>query len=225
MKCSASTPEYNVTLTGGIKAGTFSEALGVKTLDLCMRQCCLKESCSLAFMISDSCYLVRCKDDESCKTKKARPSGMNPTIVYITHLKEEPHSGLPEEGTSLDNPRPNPPPSQCHHTDVSYNATLVGGIKAGKFNTFGQMSNIDDCIRHCCHDDKCDVVFMIQNNCYNVECADSHGCQMKRAKPSPYNPTLVYVYRGDNKPVAGMSPKWVTCGRAYRRLGRGELRE
>ncbi|XP_031554877.1 uncharacterized protein LOC116291804 isoform X2 [Actinia tenebrosa] len=202
MKCSASTPEYNVTLSGGIKAGSFSEALGVKTLDMCMRQCCLKESCSLAFMISDSCYLVNCKDEESCKTKRARPSGMNPTIVYITHLKEEPHSGLPEEGTSLDNPRPIPPASQCHHTDVSYNFTLVGGIKAGKFNTFGHMSSIDDCIRHCCHDDKCDVVFMIQNNCYNVECANNRGCQMKKAKPSPYNPTLVYVYRGGSKPIA-----------------------
>ncbi|KAK3699402.1 hypothetical protein QZH41_018563 [Actinostola sp. cb2023] len=205
LKCSASTAEQNVTLVGGIKAGSFSEALGVLNLDICMRQCCLKKSCDLAFMISKSCYLVDCLNEELCKTKKARTSSMNPTVVYINHLKEESapdtHTGLSEDSSSPQ-PRPTPKASQCHHTDVSYNVTLVGGIKAGKFSTYGHMNNIDDCIRHCCHDDNCDVAFMIQNNCYNVECDDRLGCQMKKAKSSPYNPTLAYVYRGDNKPVA-----------------------
>ena len=147
-----------------------------------------------------------CLNEELCKTKKARTSSMNPTVVYINHLKEETaadtHTGLSEDSPSPQ-PRPTPKASQCHHTDVSYNVTLVGGIKAGKFSTYGHMNNIDDCIRHCCHDDNCDVAFMIQNNCYNVECDDRLGCQMKKAKPSSYNPTLAYVYRGDNKPVAG----------------------
>lgn len=170
-----------------------------------MRQCCLKESCDLAFMISKSCYLVDCLNEDLCKTKKARPSTMSPTIVYINHIKENPldlHTGLADQTTAPQEP-PTPKPPKCHHTDVAYNVTLVGGIKAGKFNTYGHMNSIDDCIRHCCQDDKCDVAFMIQNNCYNVECENRLGCQMKKAKSSPYNPTVAYVYRGDNKPLAG----------------------
>lgn len=62
---------------------------------------------------------------------------------------------------------------------------------------------MDDCIRHCCRDDKCDVSFMIQGNCYAVECADAEGCQVKRAKPSSYNPTVAYVYRGNERPIGG----------------------
>ena len=94
-------------------------------------------------------------------------------------------------------------PPICHHTEVSYNVTLVGGINAGKFSTYGSTKTIDQCIRHCCHDDKCDVAFMIQGNCYAVQCADIEGCQVKRAKPSAYNPTVAYVYRGSGRPVGG----------------------
>lgn len=134
---------------------------------------------------------------------------MDPTIVYINHIKEESqdvHPGLADQSPPPRTP-PTPTPSQCHHTEVTYNVTLVGGIKAGKFHTYGHMNSIDDCIRHCCHDDKCDVAFMIQNNCYNVECEDRLGCQMKRAKSSPYNPTIAYVYRGNSHPVAGKYTK------------------
>lgn len=44
---------------------------------------------------------------------------------------------------------------------------------------------------------------MIQGNCYAVECADIEGCQVKRAKPSAYNPTVAYVYRGNGRPIGG----------------------
>ena len=98
------------------------------------------------------------------------------------------------------------PPSaepDCHHTAVSYNVTLVAGINAGKFSTYGSARNMDECIHHCCHDDTCDVSFMIQGNCYAVECADTEGCQIKRAKSSSYHPTVAYVYRGGGRPIGG----------------------
>lgn len=103
--------------------------------------------------------------------------------------------------------KPTTPPAQlqplCHHTEVSYNVTLVGGINAGKFSTYGRTRTMGECIRHCCRDDKCDVSFMIQGNCYAVECVDTEGCQVKRAKPSSYNPTVAYVYRGNQRPIGG----------------------
>ena len=95
------------------------------------------------------------------------------------------------------------PPPRCRHTAVSYNATLVSGINAGKFSTYGSTSTIEECARHCCRDNKCDLAFMIQGNCYTVECADAEGCQVKKAKSSNYNPTVAYVYRGNGKPIGG----------------------
>ena len=56
-------------------------------MDLCTRHCCLKGDCDLAFMIRDSCYLVKCGNEMLCKTKKARPSNMNPRISFVTRLE------------------------------------------------------------------------------------------------------------------------------------------
>ena len=75
-----------MTLVGGIKSGIFSEARHVRDLDLCTRHCCLREFCDLAFMIRDTCYLVKCANQLLCKTKKARPSSMNPRISFVSHL-------------------------------------------------------------------------------------------------------------------------------------------
>ena len=55
-------------------------------MDLCTRHCCLRKSCDLAFMIRDTCYLVKCANGLLCKTKKARPSNMNPRICFVSHL-------------------------------------------------------------------------------------------------------------------------------------------
>ena len=94
---------------------------------------------------------------------------------------------------------------QCHHTAISYNVTLMGGIHAGKFSTYGQPRDMNECIRLCCQDDTCDLAFMVQGNCYAVQCAGHKGCQMKRARASPYNPTIAYIYRGQHKPIGGNS--------------------
>ncbi|XP_066025158.1 uncharacterized protein [Pocillopora verrucosa] len=216
-RCAVTRPEYNVTLIGGIKSGIFSEAKHVHDMDLCTKHCCLRKSCDLAFMIRDSCYLVRCTNQSLCKTKRARPSNMNPSITFVSHLQSvTPEPELPVDGSaynkaitsSISKPTTLPAKDQpiCHHTAVSYNVTLVGGINAGKFSTYGRARNMDECIRHCCRDDKCDVSFMIQGNCYAVECADAEGCQVKRAKPSSYNPTVAYVYRGNERPIGDPLP-------------------
>ena len=93
-RCAVTRPEYNVTLIGGIKSGIFSEAKHVHDMDLCTKHCCLRKSCDLAFMIRDSCYLVRCTNQSLCKTKRARPSNMNPSITFVSHLQ----SMTPEPG-------------------------------------------------------------------------------------------------------------------------------
>lgn len=85
-RCIVTRPQSNVTLLGGIKSGIFSEANHVHDMDLCTRHCCLKGDCDLAFMIRDSCYLVKCGNEMLCKTKKARPSNMNPRISFVTRL-------------------------------------------------------------------------------------------------------------------------------------------
>ena len=86
-RCAVTRSQSNVTLLGGIKSGTFSEANHVHDMDLCTRHCCLKGDCDLAFMIRDTCYLVKCINEMLCKTKKARPSNMNPRISFVTHLE------------------------------------------------------------------------------------------------------------------------------------------
>ena len=87
--CAASEPEYNVTLVGGIKSGTFTEVQAAREIDACMKHCCSRSTCNLAFMIRDNCYLVDCYSEDLCKTKKSRPSNMRPRIAFIKHLQDQ----------------------------------------------------------------------------------------------------------------------------------------
>ena len=87
----------------------------------------------------------------------------------------------------------------CSHSDVHDNVTLIGGIHAGNFTSHGITKSFDECLSYCCKSDQCDAAFMVKKTCFSVKCADNALCKFKKAKPSPYNPTLAYVNREKKK--------------------------
>ena len=76
---------HNVTLKGGRKAGEFREVPHVKDMDECVSHCCedKDKKCSLAFMLSNTCYSVVCKNKDLCSTIPSPPSGFNPKVAMV----------------------------------------------------------------------------------------------------------------------------------------------
>ena len=82
-KYSVSNTIYNVTLRGGIKSGNFTDKGVVKHMDECSAFCCADEKCNVAFLIRDNCFLVSCKDYNSCRVKPALSEYYHPRLAYV----------------------------------------------------------------------------------------------------------------------------------------------
>ena len=65
----------------------------------------------------------------------------------------------------------------CPRGHVVDKVTLAGGINAGKYRDHGKVQNITQCRRICCEMPKCNVAFMIAENCFSVEWKTEDGCR------------------------------------------------
>ncbi len=71
--------------------------------------------------------------------------------------------------------------------------TLKGGLKAGDFTDVGKVGKLSDCYDICCRSEKCDLAFMLGQNCFSVKCYNQDLCQTIPAQPSIFNPQIAYV--------------------------------
>jgi hypothetical protein len=66
----------------------------------------------------------------------------------------------------------------------------------------GMVNNgMPECQKKCCGFSACDLAFLLGGRCYLVGCADEKSCQMNKAKPSVYTPTISYVTRWNTEGV------------------------
>ena len=57
----------NVKISGGSKAGDFTDVGKVGRMHICTRLCCEEPACDLAYMVRDACFLVKCADEKDCR--------------------------------------------------------------------------------------------------------------------------------------------------------------
>ncbi|RMX60284.1 hypothetical protein pdam_00021442 [Pocillopora damicornis] len=200
LKCAESKAEDGVTLKGGISAGNFTDVGSVESVDSCTRLCCVSEKCDLALIIKGHCFLVSCFTKELCKTVKSETKNYQPTVAFVrrwvTNVTEDTAitlSNLPATNSKL----------MCKNSDIKYNSTLKGGIKAGNFTDLGKISEISTCIRMCCGRKDCDVALMLEANCYAVNCYNEDLCQPVLARKSGLltnlSPRLSYITSRDEE--------------------------
>ena len=75
---------------------------------------------------------------------------------------------------------------------IKQNQTLMGGLDAGKFTEHGQKENIGECMSHCCVDKNCDLAFMINKDCYTVNCTSKDLCKAIPARTVEFIPQIVF---------------------------------
>lgn len=89
----------------------------------------------------------------------------------------------------------------CTNSEVMTNVTLKGGLRAGKFRDHGKIRHVKECVDICCLDTRCDLSFIVQDNCFSVSCFNEELCQGIKAKSPDDKPKLVYIYaRTKNEP-------------------------
>ena len=71
--------------------------------------------------------------------------------------------------------------------------TLKGGLKSGDFTDVGKVGKLTDCYDICCRSEKCDLAFMLGQNCFSVKCYNKDLCRTIPAQPSIFNPQIAYV--------------------------------
>ena len=69
-------------------------------------------------------------------------------------------------------------PPSCLRSPISYNVTLRHGLRSGHFKNQGRVDSFEVCFRRCCHDNDCNLVFMLRNYCYLISCYDQESCAL-----------------------------------------------
>ncbi|XP_028404371.1 uncharacterized protein LOC114527010 [Dendronephthya gigantea] len=187
-QCKAGKIYKEVTLRGGINAGTYKDMGMVSGMPECQKKCCGFSACDIAFLLGGRCYLVGCADEKSCQMNKAKPSAYAPTISYVTRwntegVKHTVHFESPSGGTHF----------RCPRITPLTKVTLKGGLKAGDFTDVGKVGKLTDCYDICCRSAKCDLAFMLGQNCFNVKCYNQDLCTTIPAQPSIFNPQIAYI--------------------------------
>ena len=81
--CEQSPVQQNVTLRGGINAGTFKKLAQYVAMQLCIRMCCEEKGCDVALMSGKNCYGIQCYSEELCR---AVPAKKAPSSLMISHV-------------------------------------------------------------------------------------------------------------------------------------------
>ena len=87
LKCFQTSVEHNITLTGGLHAGNFTAVGHVENIDACAKLCCVRERCDLALMVNNHCFLVRCLNNEKCRSTTVINQQFRTHIVRVNRTK------------------------------------------------------------------------------------------------------------------------------------------
>lgn len=185
--CKPSVISYDVTLKGGLNAGNFTPTGTVDSMETCARRCCESQSCDVAFMLKDSCYMVGCASEELCEEVPAPSSAYYPRLSFVRRGPKNDRTLLHKKNSSSNE-------HYCTNSEVMTNVTLRGGITAGKFRDRGKIKHVKECVNICCLDKSCDLAFLLRNNCFSVSCFNEQLCEVIKAKSSDDKPKLVYIY-------------------------------
>ena len=89
--------------------------------------------------------------------------------------------------------------SRCRARRILRKVTLRSGLKSGDFSEYGQVPDINACVKHCCEQQTCDVSLLLNKHCYTLHCYKPELCKiMPSHHDSKLEPELAFVTRSAN---------------------------
>ena len=98
-------------------------------------------------------------------------------VIIIHYINTKPylfHSGV-SKGVLPTSP-------SCKIKTELSNVTFIEGINSGNFTDMGHVSTFDQCKQKCCDNERCNIAFKIQDDCYGVACYSRQSCRTRPAK-------------------------------------------
>ena len=83
----------------------------------------------------------------------------------------------------------------CPVGSTEYNMTLKGGMAAARYKYAGKVADIDECVKHCCQLNNCDIAFTFSNECFLLTCKSIDLCESVPASSTELNPKMVRLLR------------------------------
>lgn len=87
----------------------------------------------------------------------------------------------------------------CRARRVLHKVTLRSGLKSGDFSDYGQVPDINACVKHCCEQQTCDVSLLLNKHCYTLHCYKPELCKIMPSHDSKIEPQLAFVTRSTNE--------------------------
>lgn len=87
---------------------------------------------------------------------------------------------------------------RCRARRVLRKVTLRSGLKSGDFSDYGQVPDINACVKHCCAQQTCDVSLLLNKHCYTLHCYKPELCKIMPSHDSKLEPQLAFVTRSAN---------------------------
>ena len=213
--CPYSNVEYNTTIKGGLAAAGYKYGGKVTNTNDCVEMCCESDSCNIAFMFLNECFLLVCKSENQCESVPAASTGLNPRIVRLVKNKLEKDKKLKGPDTLLklalnqkkvsiltskkmdeNGNLKDDSVSTCMKSDPLSNVVPEGGLKHRNYKDFGQVKSVEECVELCCRWPKCSMAFMALDGCFGVSC--KNHCRAVPRKDVSFQSTIVYVKRRED---------------------------
>ena len=204
--CRITNTEKGAILKNGLSSGVFTEIAHARSVQDCVAECCHDDKCTLAFMTGDKCFTLACYSETSCETEKTRNAGIYK--IQIISIHKEPKSTsqqqplLKEIFKPPENSVGEVEDSNCFDANFIEDTTLSGGLTVGQYKRHGEVDTDDQCVYICCHEQQCDLVFMIQNYCYTVSCRGESSCDTEEYGDNVYRPRLAFIYKKATKEMS-----------------------
>lgn len=202
IQCVQSKVYNDIKLSGGSKAGDFTDVGKVGRMHICTRLCCEQPVCDLAYMMRESCFLVKCADDKSCRVIKADKKmklhnnrTSQTSVQYIVKRKYDVQFG--KDGVPMSKHERKMQMMCRVDGKVEKNSVLRAGMVSGDLTAHKGIVHMKPCIKKCCQDMKCRVAVMLERKCYTVRCINQEYCKSRPAPLSAYSkrPMLAFVKR------------------------------
>ena len=202
--------EYNTTIEGGLAAANYRYGGKVTYINECVEMCCQSDSCNIAFLFSDECFLLMCKSESQCRSIPVASTEVSPKMVRLLRINPEknyqkltePVEVLKEVlnskksiTTKTDQNRKHKGDylSSCMKSDPLLQVVPKGGMRPGNFKDFGRVKSMEECAQFCCGWNKCKLAFMVLDGCFGVSC--KNHCGVVRSKDLSFQSKVVYVKR------------------------------
>ena len=214
--CPYSEVKHNTTIKGGLAAVEYKYVGKLASINGCVEKCCEFDSCNIAFMVSNECFLLVCNSPNQCKSVPAASSRFSTTMVRLlrngfgidTQKTAEPDEELKE---ALETNKAMVPSreklgkkkisktekehfaTECMKSEPVHHVVPKGGMISGHYKDFGQVKSLGECVDYCCQWKKCSIAFVVLDGCFGIACPND--CHLVPSKDSSYQSKVVYVKR------------------------------